>query len=46
MDHITKLFWASKGIEDPSVLSMEEKRAFIEELKAFRAGYQLGVRHG
>ena len=36
---IINIFWKEKGIENPDVLSIEEKRLFVEEMRAFIDGF-------
>ena len=34
-----KEFWKSKGIEDSSSLTLDERRLFVDEMRAFIDGY-------
>lgn len=42
-NQMEKLFWQQMGIDNPDILSIEEKKAWKEEKMAFLKGVSVGI---
>ena len=41
-DQIEKMFWKTKGVEDVATVAHDERKLFLDELRAFRSGFNIG----